>query len=123
MAIILNYNLEFLTKTTVNGAKIGPTCPTIAQVFMIVVRRFVGHCSAVKTYRQLNAVVILVLLSRKKTSTIVECSSGMNGVAMIEIDAIDSAENNNVRRFIRFSNGKAIKTPGISAATTTIKLM
>lgn len=87
-----------------------------------MVRMFVGHCSAVKTYTQLNAHVIAVLLNKKMISTIVECSSGMNDVVIIEIAAIESEKNNKTRRFIRLSSGRAIRTPGISAATTNIKL-
>lgn len=70
----------------------------------------------------LNAHVIAVLLNKKNMRTVVDCSSGMKDVVMIEAAAIESEDANKMRRFIRFSSGRAINMPGISAATTKMKL-
>lgn len=53
----------------------------------------------------------------------VEFSFGIHDVAIVEIAVTDNAANNKIRRFIRFNKGIVINNPGISIATTNMKLV
>lgn len=114
--------IKIRTKTTA-GANIDPVLPIIEHELIMVVRTLVGHCSAVNTYNELNASVIEHFPSINKRRIIVEFSAGTNDVTIVANAVTLSAQNSNILRFIRFSNGNAINNPGISMATTKIKLI
>lgn len=105
------------------GATIDPTLPIIEQMFITVVRMFVGHISAVNTYTTLNVHEMAVLANINENRTSIDISSGMNGVTIVENAVRRNIMNMSVLRFIRFSSGIAMKIPGISKATTRMKLV
>lgn len=111
--------LQF-TKIAANGATIEPMRPIIEQVFMIVFRILVGHCSAVYNESVVNAMVIEPLPITKHSSTSHEYSFAINCVATMDIAAKMNAPNSRILRFIRFNRNCANKLPGISMLITTI---
>lgn len=114
--------MRSLTKMAVSGAAIEPKRPIIEHEFKMVFRKLVGHCSAVKIYINVKAIVIAAFPNRKHTKTIAEFSSGIKGVEIIEIPANANDISKTSRRFIRLNNGWAIKMAGTSIATTNMKL-
>lgn len=111
------------TKITVKGANIAPILPIMEHEFIIVVRRLVGHCSAVKIYSTANAPAIAALASINNTSTIIEFSCGIHGVTIVAIAVSANAANINILRLMRFSNGNVINILGISRDATIKKLV
>lgn len=95
-----------------------PILPIIELEFIIVLRRFVGHISAVKLYKITNAHVIDPLLTMKSNKTNVDLSSGIHGVMIIVDPLINKIVNNTNLRGKRFINGIAKSEPGISTAET-----
>lgn len=52
-----------------------------------------------------------------------DLSWGIHGVTIVEIAVKRSEAKSNFLRSIRFNSGMAMKMPGISKATTTMKLV
>lgn len=70
----------------------------------------------------MNAMVTEALLIKEHTSIAHEHVSGMNGVATMEMAITIYEPPNNVRRFIRLSNGCDKRAHGISITIEMIKL-
>lgn len=104
-------------------AIIEPILPIIEQEFRMVVRTLDGHSSAVNMYNELNASVIEHFPNMNNNNMIVEFSAGMEGVEIVENAVSMSAKNRNFLRFIKFNSGSEINNPGISIATTNMKLI
>lgn len=112
-----------LTEMAINGAIIAPVRPIIEQKFIRVVRKLVGHCSAVNMYKTANPKVIDALPIINNINTVVEFSLGMKGVTIMETAVIANAINIKIRRFSRLNNGSDASKPGTSTATTNMKLV
>lgn len=59
----------------------------------------------------------------KAISMSTDLSWGIHGVTIVEIAVKRSETKSNFLRSIRFNSGMAMKMPGISKATTTMKLV
>lgn len=110
------------TSSGVNVASIAPDRPIIEHKFIIVLRKLVGHSSAVKMYRTENEHVIAHLPIMNKKSIMVVCSAGINGDRIDDRPEITIVAVSSARRPTRFNSINAISMPGISAAATVIKL-
>lgn len=109
-----------LTRSVVNGANTAPILPVIEHEFMIVVRKFVGHNSAVKMYKTLNAKVIDDFPIMNSPKTIIDCSFGTHG-AVIDANPVNvNEQNSNFFRPNRLSKSAGNNAPGISTACTMI---
>lgn len=111
-----------LTKITVNGARDEPILPAHKHVFMMVVRIFVGHNSAVSTKVDVYAHVIDALPNKNSSKAIVLYSFGKNGEIITESAAKLNIIGIIVRRFIRFNKICDRMIPGISMPIVKMKL-
>lgn len=110
------------TNNGVSGAIIAPNLPAMEQKFIIVLRKFVGHNSAVNMYNTANAHVIEHFPIINNIKIIEFFSCGNNDELIVATPLVINAKHSNVRRPTRFRRKHAIKIPGISAATTVMKL-